>query len=30
MAIASEHVDPVCGMMLRPESAAEEIRRALL
>jgi Cu+-exporting ATPase len=28
MAIASEHVDPVCGMMLRPESAADEIRRA--
>jgi P-type Cu+ transporter len=27
MAIASAHVDPVCGMTVQPESAAEEIRR---
>lgn len=26
MAIASAHVDPVCGMTVQPESAAEEIR----
>jgi YHS domain-containing protein len=28
MAIASVHVDPMCGMTVQPESAAEEIRRA--
>jgi Cu+-exporting ATPase len=27
MAIASGHVDPVCGMTVQPESAAEEIRQ---